>query len=229
LTVRLVTVNLYNGRAVPRDLARFIDAIRPDIVCAQEVGPDSGRILRRVFPFGQVEPALDPSGRALVGKLPIDVVPLDLPWRGGYQTELDLGGARTRLMAVHLANPIDRRSSIPARRRQLAALDEVLGGTDPLVLVGDLNSTPLWPAYRHLRRHLDDAVADWAERAGVRPGATWSKVPRWPAILRIDHVLTRGVRVTECRVERIAGVDHRAVVVDLGPEPASAVGSSGFG
>jgi endonuclease/exonuclease/phosphatase family metal-dependent hydrolase len=213
--VRLVTVNLYNGRAVPRDLARLLEQVRPDVVCAQEVGPDSARVLRRFLPYGLAEPSLDPSGRALVAGFPLSVEPLDLPWRSGYQTAVDVDGALVRILSVHLANPIDRRSSVPARRRQLDVLDEHLEGTDPLVLVGDLNSTPAWPAYRRLRRHLDDAIADWSSAAGTRPAATWSKYPRWPAVLRIDHVLTRRVRVTACSVERIAGVDHRAVIVDL--------------
>jgi endonuclease/exonuclease/phosphatase (EEP) superfamily protein YafD len=120
-----------------------------------------------------------------------------------------------RLLSVHLANPIDRFSSIPVRRRQLKALDAVLAGSRPVVLVGDLNATPWWPAYRHLTRALDDGIADWAKRSSTRPSRTWSKWARARAMLRIDHVLTRGVVVGRCRVERIAGLDHRAVLVDL--------------
>lgn len=214
--MRLVTVNLYNGRVVPRDLLRFLDEVRPEVLCAQEVGPDAGRILERWFPHGRVEPSMSVDGRAMVSIHDIAPQTLDLPFRGGYRGTISLEGRPIEVVSVHLANPVDGPSGLRARRDQLAGLDAIVSDMGDGVLVGDMNATPIWPAYRRLRRHLEDGVASWAERTGVRAPATWAQMPSWPALLRIDHVFTRGVNVAHARTERIAGLDHRALVADLG-------------
>lgn len=214
--MRLVTVNLYNGRVVPADLVRFLEETAPDVVCAQEVGPDAARILSERFRFGAVEGGLDHTGRGLVGSTPMTVQPLPMPFRGGYVGSVELEGRPLEVMSVHLANPIDGLRGILARRAQLAKLDPTLRRRVDRVVVGDMNATPVWPVYRRLTRHLDDGVADWAARAGGRPPRTWAKRPGWPAMLRIDHVFTSGVTVRAARTERIAGLDHKALVVDLG-------------
>jgi endonuclease/exonuclease/phosphatase family metal-dependent hydrolase len=213
--MRLVTVNLYNGRVLPHDLVRFLDEVAAEVVCAQEVGPDAGRILAERFPYGAVESGLRHEGRAMVSTRPISPTPLELPFRGGYRAMIDIGDEQVDLISVHLGNPAGGIAELMARHRQLDALLPILALPRRRVVAGDLNATPAWPAYRRLRRYLDDGVADLAARRGVRPSRTWSKYARWPALLRIDHVLTRGVEVTSVRVERIAGLDHRALVVDL--------------
>lgn len=221
--MRLVTVNLYNGRVVPSDLLRFLDAVRPDVVCAQEVGPDAARILDQRFPYGAVEGGLDHEGRALVGLHPMGVTPLALPFRGGFVGRVELAGRPLEVISIHLANPIDGFRGVPARRAQLETLEPVLSRRADRVVVGDMNATSSWPTYRRLTRHLDDGVKLWAERTGNRAAPTWAKSPGWPALLRIDHVFTSGVELADVTVERIAGLDHKAVTVDLAwPEEAPA-------
>jgi endonuclease/exonuclease/phosphatase family metal-dependent hydrolase len=214
--VRLVTVNLYNGRVVPRDLLRFLDEVQPDILCGQEVGPDAGRILERWFGHGLVRPSLWFEGRAMVARFPIEVASLPLAYRSGLRSAVALGDLSFDLLSVHLANPLDGRNGLVARRQQVDDLQAHLSKPGAVVLVGDLNATPRWPAYRRLRTcSLDDGVADYAAQRGFAPSRTWSKRPSWPAMLRIDHVLTRDVSVVGARSGRIAGLDHRPVIVDL--------------
>ncbi len=166
--MRLVTVNLYNGRVVPRDLERFLDECRPDVVCAQEVGPDAGRILERRFHHGAVSPSLDFEGRALVSVRPMHTEPFDLAFRGGYRGSLELQGSPIDVLSVHLANPLDGLTGIRARRAQLDGLEPQISTMSRGVLVGDMNATPWWPAYRRLASRLTDGVADSADRQGVR-------------------------------------------------------------
>ena len=213
--MRLVTVNLYNGRVVPRDLERFLDDVRPDTLCAQEVGPDAGRVLERRFPHGAVSASMDFDGRALVSTRPMHPTPVELPFRGGFRAGVDLDGTEVEVITVHLANPLDGLTGIAARRAQLEGIERELSTLAVGVLVGDMNATPSWPAYRRILSRIPDGVAEWADHNGVRAPATWAKSPSWPALLRIDHVFTRGIDVASARVERIAGLDHRAVVTDL--------------
>lgn len=218
--MRLATVNLYDGRVVPADLVRFLDETQPDVVCAQEVGHNAARILTERYRYGAVEAAFHWTGRALVSRLPIEVRPLPLPFRGGYRGVVEPAAiGRLEILTVHLGNPVDIPRGLVARRAQLAALEPILAEPGRRVLAGDLNSTPAWPAFRRLRRHLDDGVADWAAREGIRPPRTWAKWRGWPPWLRIDHVLTRGVQVDGARAHSIRGLDHRALVVDLVAAP----------
>ena len=122
-------------------------------------------------------------------------------------------------MNLHLAAPHvhpvaqrfrDRRGQL---RDMLAYLD-----TTPRrrrVLAGDLNSTPLWPAYRRLRRRFDDAAVEAARRIGRRPGRTWGPWSGSVRLLRIDHVLVRGLVATATRVLPLRGSDHSALFAAL--------------
>lgn len=215
--MRFVTVNLYNGRADAADLERFLDRFDPDVLVAQEVGFDVAEVLRRRFPHGRVRGSDDYGGKALVGRLPVEVAPLPLPYRSGFRGRVLVDGAEVEVLGVHLPNPIDGLDKVALRGRVVEALLPLLAVPGRRILAGDLNSTPLWPAYRRLTAAMSDGVAGWAGRAGRRPERTWAPRPGWRAWLRIDHVLTQGLDVANATVAPIAGTDHRAVVVDLVP------------
>jgi endonuclease/exonuclease/phosphatase (EEP) superfamily protein YafD len=217
--LRILTANLYNGRARPTALAAVLDAARPHVVAAQELAPDSAEVLAERFPHGLIHPAWDHTGIALAATSPIDVTRRRLPHRDGMQGFIDLEeGGTLELWSVHLANPVDSPPPIRARRAQVRALERAVAGTGPLVVVGDFNATPLWPAYRRLTRGLVDGVAEWAASSGRRPAPTWGYRASLPAVLRIDHALMRGMRVAHASTVRVAGSDHRALVVDVEPE-----------
>lgn len=208
---RLLTANLYNGRADSAGLGRIIDEVQPDIVAAQELAPDTADVLSARFPYGLVSPAIDHSGMALVGTAPLSVRRQALPHRDALVAE----GPAT-IWCVHLANPVGTPPPVRARRLQVEALEELLAGSSgPTLLVGDLNSTPIWPAFKRLRRHLEDGVAEWASRTGRRARATWGYRPWLPAMLRIDHALVRHLKVHDAFTVRVPGCDHRALVVDV--------------
>lgn len=223
--IRVMTVNLLNGAADPASLAEAISALSPDVVAAQELGGAAAEVLAESFRYGLVEPADDHRGRALVSHRPLEVSDLSLPYRSGLRAILEVDGTDAELLSVHLANPIDPpRGRLRERRRQLEALEKILVPVRPVILVGDFNSTPLWPAYRRLRRHLDDVVASWAGAAGTSPPRTWGYRPWWPAVLRIDHVFAHGFTASGVTVRRIRGTDHRAVTADLVPTPLPPAG-----
>ena len=45
MPLRILTQNLYNGRADPESLIRALDEYRPDIVAVQELAPNASRLL----------------------------------------------------------------------------------------------------------------------------------------------------------------------------------------
>jgi endonuclease/exonuclease/phosphatase (EEP) superfamily protein YafD len=103
------------------------------------------------------------------------------------------------------------------RRAQVAALCRALADPGPgrRLLVGDLNATPLWPAYRRLVEHLPDVIHRHARERGEPPARTWGPWSGCPRLLRIDHVLGVGVRAVASEAVPLSGSDHSAVIVDL--------------
>jgi endonuclease/exonuclease/phosphatase (EEP) superfamily protein YafD len=207
----LLTVNLYNGRTNSADLDALIDRLQPDVVAAQELAHDAATVLSDRYRFGAIQPATDHSGMALAAVRPMKVEALPLPHRSGLIGDFD----GTEILAVHLANPMAVPFVFEERKAQVAAVMEMLAKPARRILVGDLNATPIWPAYRRLTRVLTDGIAELASSRTVRPRPTWGYRPWLPAFLRIDHVLVSGMVVTEASVHRMKGGDHRALFARL--------------
>lgn len=209
--LRVLTANLYNGRADPEAVGDLIDATQPDVVAAQELAPNAAEVIARRLPHGLLLPAIDHSGAGLATRRPIDARRQPLPHRDAVVGRVD----DLTIWSVHLANPVGAPPPIAARRAQVTALAELLAGARRTLLVGDLNATPAWPAYRALTRSLDDGVAEWALRCGHRPRPTWSYRPWLPPVLRIDHALVADLKVVRADTARVEGSDHRALIVDI--------------
>ena len=158
--------------------------------------------------------------------MPGSVRRLHLPYRSAFVAEVSrsVDEEPIEIVNLHLAAPHVRPmvQRLHDRRRQLHLVLAHLDATprQHRVLGGDLNATPLWPAYRRLRARFDDAAVDAARRIGRRPGATWGPWPGSVRLLRIDHILVRGLTAIETRVLPLRGSDHSALLADLAPADA---------
>jgi vancomycin resistance protein VanJ len=221
--LRVLSANLANGRAHADAFADLVEGAEPDVVLVQELTPGQADALARVLPFGKLEPARDHQGMGIALRDPGSVRRLHLPYRSAFVAEVPRAADEepVEVVNLHLAaphvHPVVRRL-----RDRRAQLDLVLAHLDSAprrrrVLGGDLNATPLWPAYRRLRARFDDAAVEAARRMGRRPGRTWGPWSGSVRLLRIDHVLVRGLAAAETRVLPLRGSDHSALIADLGP------------
>ncbi len=215
-TLRLLTANLWNGRAEPRALGQLIAEREPDVVLVQELAPEQAQVIERALPHGLLLPSRDCRGMGLALRRPARVSRLSLPTRDALSARLEPTawaglGETLEILNVHLSAPTAL-GRLPQRRRQVRALREHLR-REPLrrVLAGDLNSLPSMPAYRALRATLRDAALE----QGRRPRPTWGPGARWPRLLRIDHVLLHGLQVGGLEVLRLSGGDHSALLATL--------------
>ena len=218
--IRLMTVNLLNGRADPEHLARLLERLQPDVIVGQELGPDAAEVIADHFPHHDLHPALDHRGMGIAGVLATTFGPLPLPLRSGRWARVGVGDEVLVVATVHLINPIDFPwwRSVRGRTDQLDSLDAWVDdnvGEASFVLAGDLNASPRWPAYRRLAERWEDLAVQAAQSAGTRPELTWGWRPGWPRMLRIDHAFGSGVRGVGTTVEPVRGSDHAALVVDL--------------
>ncbi|MDH3192847.1 MAG: endonuclease/exonuclease/phosphatase family protein [Acidimicrobiia bacterium] len=213
LSMRIMTANLFNANVSAYAFAEVLDAHLPDLVAIQELAQPSAVVLADRYDHGMAFPD-GVQGCALVGNRPIAVTRTELPFRPLLTAPVEVGDRTVIIGAVHLANPVGLKD-VAFRRHQVRALLDELAGTEPMVLVGDLNSSPAWPAYRMVTQHLRDGVKDWARRSGTRPTRTWNWGTGSLKLLRIDHIMVRGVELADVKVIDVAGSDHRAIVADL--------------
>ena len=220
---RLMTTNLLQDRCDVSRFTQVLDDVSPDLVVAQELAPGPAEALAQRYPYTLLHPSLDFTGRGIASRIRADFDDIAMPARNGTAASFEIGGEPVRLAGIHLMNPI----SFPwwrsgrARSRQVRA---VAGWLDlrpgPVVVAGDFNASPAWPAYKAMEGRLTDLVAEEAAARGAKPEPTWGWRPGWPRMLRIDHVFGVGVRAREALVVPISGSDHAALVVDIELTPA---------
>lgn len=190
----------------------------PDLLILLEVNDVAARrfdSIERELPYSIVAPALGESRVALFSRSPL--LRLEPP-PGIDSARIIAARVETAdpfiVVAAHLPRPWWVGSPTQARpgdRQDLVVeLGEWLSTLgNPIVLAGDLNSTDRGLGYRTLigRADLVDAMrVGWASSTSTK----W-----WPLLLRIDHVLVRGICPVSASTLPLAGSDHRGVIARL--------------
>jgi len=209
-----MTSNLLHEHVDVVDFATILERYDPDVVVTQELGPHAADVLAARYPHHRLRPASNFTGRGIATRLDVAFADIDMPGRPGTSALLRHDAGELRLAGIHLLNPIDFPwwTSVRIRRGQLQGLFRWLDeGEGPVVVAGDFNASPRWPAYRRVSDQLTDLVLEQNPNAE----RTWSWRPGWPRLLRIDHVFGSGVRATSVAVAPVLGTDHAAVVVDI--------------
>jgi endonuclease/exonuclease/phosphatase family metal-dependent hydrolase len=223
--LRVLSANLWNGQADADAFVSLVERMRADIVAVQELTPEQAAALRRHMPHGVLEPATDFNGMGIVGRTPFSVRRLPLPRRDARIADLQLRAPDGEVVSIELVNiHVEAPHNLPtwrslARRRgQWRGLERHLQTNPhrPRIVVGDFNSTPLWPFYRRVTSHLHDAALIHARRNGGRAAKTWGPWHGSPRLLRIDHVFVQHLEVFDFAVAAVPMGDHSAVVVEIG-------------
>lgn len=217
-SVRILSGNLWNGRADASLLAERLVEWEVDIFLAQELSPEQADLLSVHFPHGKLEPATDFTGMGIASKQPLEVSRLALPYRDGRIARIEAAAYNLssgfQLLNLHIAAPhtgIPWRTAALRRGQVRGTLRYLSSHPGPVLVMGDLNSTPAWPAYWKFRGQLRDVALN----GGGPPRRTWGPTPAWPRLLRIDHALARDLSVSMLGVVEISGSDHSGVMVEL--------------
>ncbi len=215
MPLRVVTANLFLGRVSASSASDLIERLRPDVLACQELVPTLAAAIGPMF----VDGAIHREGHGLsIGLFlaePARFGSVALASHHAVTARLSSG---VEIITTHLPAPhtLPPWKTFKRRAADVASLVAHLRSSpeQPRILLGDLNSSPSWPAYRRLREHLTDAPAAVALGNGHRPARTWGPWPGSPRLVRIDHVLSTGIRPVTTSVAAIPGSDHSAVIVD---------------
>lgn len=218
-TLRILSANVNRNNQQPRLLLALVQELEPDLVAVIEATPAymAGlELLRAAYPYTVGENQLNPDGSVLLSRRPLTEAEVLQFTDGSYPTivaRVD-GASALTVIATHPPPPRGARR-LQTRTEEMAAIAAIVAERpEPVVVVGDFNSTPWSPYFMDLlaATRLRDA------RLGFGLQLTW---PTHQPLLRIpiDHALV-GERlvVHDFRTGPDVGSDHYPIIVDLSVE-----------
>lgn len=221
--LRVATANLWYENTQITDVADALAQVDADVIIFNEYTAEHQRALTastlsRAYPY-----RIDMSGRGATGIALWSKYRSVVNWpRPTHLDSIDATVAGpdgdVRVLAMHMTTPLD---NFTAWRDDLALAARIGRQTaEPLLLIGDLNSSYWHPDFRHL---LDAGFVDAHMAAGTGFTSSWPTTMIMPSFVRLDHALTAGGLVsTDVDDFEIPGSDHRGFVVTVAPTPPAA-------
>lgn len=225
-SIRILSCNLFSGRASTKALLQRVVELDVDILCAQEMSPKYSSDLHSVLPHNNLFHRRIHRGNAIAARQPIAISEIRMPRRSAWAANLAPehwpGLARNiEVINIHVSGP-HTWPYFPNRVRRRLQIEALLDyhrhqNNVPHAVVGDFNSSPAWPLYRQMAASLEDAALIADERP-AQPGSTWPCVPKlgvrgW---LRIDHCFLWQLHATRLQHVIVSGSDHMGIVIDVG-------------
>lgn len=190
----------------------------PDLIVLLEVDAKWLQILSPLeedYPYSKQVPMPNNFGLAVYSRFPLDnievfsLIDQRVP---SIQVSVQLPESDPlTLIATHPVPPMTAQSQ-QHRNRHLLALADRIPSEGPVLLAGDLNTTPWSPVFRDLvqRSGLQDSTKGY----GIQ--ATWPK-PNLLFGIPIDHVLySEELVVLDRRIGPDVGSDHATLMVHIG-------------
>jgi endonuclease/exonuclease/phosphatase (EEP) superfamily protein YafD len=226
--LRVLTANLFVGRAEAGAVVELVGRKHVDILFVQELTADAAARLQQaglgdLLPHRVTQPVSHGTRGSIYARYPLrGGPPAALVSAARCTARLDLpSGQCVELACIHAAPPRPPWSpGATARwRSQLSALPAP--GEGPRILAGDFNATL---DHAQFRRLLRSGYADAASQVGDGLSATWGPHSgRDLTLLAIDHILIdRRCAVLTTSAHWLTGSDHRALYAELqlpAPQP----------
>ncbi|HPF25657.1 MAG TPA: endonuclease/exonuclease/phosphatase family protein [Steroidobacteraceae bacterium] len=218
LAVRIAAANVFHSNHEFTRLFDWLRAEQPDVISIEEVSAawlTQLVALEADYPYRKASPFNGRFQTVMLSRWPIDVesVPrLATANSRNVEAVVRVRGTPIRVIAVHATWPLTPAHAVRRNREYAGFASGARTVREPLVLIGDFNSSALSP---HFQSTL---LAD----AGLRSAAAgYGWQPTWPVGvlplgIQIDHALVSPqLEVVAFRRGPEVGSDHRPIVVDL--------------
>jgi endonuclease/exonuclease/phosphatase (EEP) superfamily protein YafD len=195
-------------------LLDIVDKENPDAVVVVELTPAWREGLARLdaqYPYKRLAPRLDAYGVGLWSRYPFErSAEVALESAAAIDARLATPTGTVRLIGVHLRSPTTG-ALAAERNRQYGELTHLAGttGAEPLVIVGDFNTTPYSPIF-----------SDWLAASHLRDVRAGLDIT-WPTYLPflgipIDHcVVNAKIEAASFQRLRAFGSDHYPILCRL--------------
>lgn len=200
------------GARLPQPSATALNIIdkRPDIVTLQEIESLSGKIIReqmdKAYPYHQVNDTIGLWSRWPISD--VKSIDLGLSWPRAFGATVATDRGPVRVYCVHM--PSVRPGVDSLRNAALKTVAEAVAA-DPaprVIVAGDFNATSNDRYFADLSRTLTES----RRTVGGGFGFTW---PAQFPVVRLDHVMVRGLDPVSDVVLPRGTSDHRAVLTGL--------------
>ncbi len=205
----LVVATQNVGARMPQPTATAQNIIDhdPDIVSVQEIESLSGEIITEQLTEHYAH-STDQGTIGIWSKWPMsepEEIDLGIQWTRAIATTISTDHGDVRFYSVHL--PSVRPGQESLRNNALSKLSDAIeaDGAEHIIVAGDFNSGS---ADRYFER-LDDELTGTREAVGGGFGFTWPSI--FP-VVRLDHVMVRGLEPVGDSVLDRGTSDHRAVI-----------------
>lgn len=215
--IRAMLININAGNGNTKQVLGAIAKANPDILILEEVTPKWASELaplNAIYPYRIAKPQNDCFGMMLVSRYPLEngwVVQIGKAGVPSIITEARFPQGEVSIIATHPVPPIGRKYA-EMRNNQLAALPAIVKGRPyPVLLIGDLNTSPWSPYFMELLRN--SGLKNSMKGFGFQP--SWSgnnPLLRIP----IDHMLhSPEITIHNRMIGGNVGSDHLPVIVDF--------------
>lgn len=219
IAVRVMTANLWLGQAEPEPLVHTVRDRGVQVLTVQELTPESVAGLRdagleALLPHRLLAPSPGGGGAGIYSQFPLAngrTLPGYLPTN--LAADVDVGTkVPLALFAVHPMPPVPSAAVWSSELQQLRADLASVAGREHVVASGDFNSTFAHKPFRDL---LALGYTDASEHLGGGLMPTYPAHRRFPALVGIDHILTKGATATAVERVAITGSDHHGLIADI--------------
>ncbi len=214
--LRILHSNVLTNNRRYSDVISLVKAEQPDIAVFVEVSTSWTRelaVLSEMFPYSFQQQESENFGSAIYSKLPLKNSSVQgfSSQRKSLLADVKFQGKTISLILAHPTVPIKQQSFID-RNQQLAAIGEYAAQVkNPLIVVGDFNTTMWSPFYKNMVKT--------AKLRNARSG--FGILPTWPTFMPlvyipIDHFLvSKEIGVLKIRTGHNVGSDHLPLITDL--------------
>jgi len=216
-SIRAMLANVNCGTGNPAAVRTAVSNAAPDILVLEEISPRWLEELAPVlaaYPHHKTAPRFDNFGIGLFSRFPIEsarIEPFGLIGSPSIFARLVIQDRPCAVVATHPMPPGDARLAAERNRQLDWIAEKVAARPGPVLLLGDLNTSPWSPVYRRLIRRT--GLLDSARGRSVRP--TWP-APLPLLWLPLDHIFHSPDIVVHSRaVGPDIGSDHFPVIVDF--------------
>lgn len=218
-TLRVMTCNVYKGRADAGQIVRLVRDEHVQVLALQETTAAFVDELNKAgiadyLPYAKTASADGKYGNGVWSATPLaDTVKDEVNSSASFMpagTVSLSNGKALRFVSVHTTSPVNRYWNLWKRSiDEIGALDSRTNTT--YVIMGDFNAT-----YDHapFRDMLGDRFTDAARQAGHGFTFSWpSDRPYLPMMFSIDHiVLDKGLSASDLKNVKVDGTDHAALL-----------------